>query len=1080
MNHPQLSERAQRAHLLRDKIDRILAAGEGEFLPIWEPSAWKKVRSQPTTPAEPGEGVPLPPVEQGGEAPLPVEIIEEPAAEETPVVNPSISYAQPPSEAGAPGGSAGEPVVPAQAPAPASTGTPSTGSTAAASGTPFRLFHRREHPAVLAGTGKGAGSGGRGGRHAAEAAPGKKKRKGFFSSVFVRVLVVLLFVAVVLAIGLASFLVYRYYSIASALPDLSNLPAHASQFETTRIYDRNGGLLYEINDPATGKRTYVPLSKISPNVVAATLATEDKDFYTHPGFDALAILRALFQNYTSGEIVSGASTITQQLARNLLMTPEERSQQTVERKTTEIVMAAEITRRYSKDEIMELYLNEVYYGNLSYGIEAAAETYFNTTADKLDLAQAAFLAGLPQAPALYDVYTSRQPTLDRQQQVLLLMYQLSNERNCIRVNKAQTPVCVSAEQAAQAVKEVENLPFTAPQNVVRYPHWVNYIRFLLEQRYDPQTVYQSGFNVYTTLDPALQDQADQIVKEQVDSLAGHDATDGALVAIRPSTGEILAMVGSADFYNNAIAGQINMALAPRQPGSSIKPLTYVAAFEKGWTPATLIWDVPTDFPPSGDPNDTRPPYKPVNYDGVFRGPLTVRWALANSINIPAVKTLQFVGIYGQGGLIDMAKRLGITTLTRDDYGLSLTLGGGEVSLLEMTSAYGVFANGGVRVAPFAISRITDHNGNVVYEQQSQAQQVLRPEHAYLISSILSDNVARSPEFSANSPLNLPFPAAAKTGTTNDFRDNWTMGYTPDLAVGVWVGNADDSPMKDVTGITGAAPIWGKFMRAAVPLVTGGQTHDFTRPAGIVDKVICSVSGTEPSDACPSQRVEVFASDQPPLPKEDDLWQNVQIDTWTNALATSACAEFTKQELALNVTDPTAVAWIQNTQAGKDWAHKMGFQDPIFFKPTQTCQPGDPYPTLVFVGLQDGQTVTQSPLPVYLVANASDGFTSYRVEYGEGDDPQQWQTLVPDRSDPIAQPQKVADWDLSSLPPGEVTLRVTMQSTHNTSAEKRIHLNLAVPTPTPEPTATPTALPTPTSAGFPWPFGVFFPTSTPAR
>ena len=343
----------------------------------------------------------------------------------------------------------------------------------------------------------------------------------------------------------------------------------------------------------------------------------------------------------------GASTITQQLARNLLLSPEERVQRTYTRKAREIILAAEITRRYSKDEILELYLNENYYGNLAYGIEAAAETYFGKTADQLNLAEASFLAGLPQSPSIYDIYTNPEVTLTRHQQVLVLMFQLSlrtwlhpgQQQRCSRsVLHRQMPPMLPTKS--------KPIPFRPPIIEIRYPHWVNFVREQLEEQYDPQTIYRSGFTIYTTLDPNLQDTAQHIVTEQVAALIDKNAHNGALVAIKPSTGEILAMVGSADFYNEAIDGQVNMATSPtRQPGSSIKPINYVAAFEKGWTPATLIWDVPSEFPPSGDPNDPREPYKPVNYDDRFHGPVTVRTALANSFNVPAVKTLQFVGIY---------------------------------------------------------------------------------------------------------------------------------------------------------------------------------------------------------------------------------------------------------------------------------------------------------------------------------------------------------------------------------------------------------------------------------------------------
>ncbi|HLF75366.1 MAG TPA: transglycosylase domain-containing protein, partial [Anaerolineales bacterium] len=397
--------------------------------------------------------------------------------------------------------------------------------------------------------------------------------RGFIAALFGMVFVMLI---------IGSGLLYSYYSIARTLPSVEDLQARASQFETTRILDRNGNLLYEILDPTAGRRTYVTLDKISPALVAATIATEDKDFYNHPGFDPWAISRALWENYRTGGEGGGASTITQQLARALLLSPEERAQRTYSRKAREIILAAEITRRYSKDQILELYLNEIYYGNLAYGIEAAAETYFAKTANQLTLAEASFLAGLPQSPSVYDIYTNRDVTLVRQQQVLILMYGLSQANGCIEVSNSDVPVCVDEVAATNAANEMKNHVFISPNINTRYPHWVNFVRSELEKRYDAQTIYRSGFIVYTTLDPTLQDEAQRLVTDQIALLADKNAHNGALVAIKPSTGEILAMVGSPDFNNEAISGQINMADSPtRQPGSAIKPINYIAAFEKG-------------------------------------------------------------------------------------------------------------------------------------------------------------------------------------------------------------------------------------------------------------------------------------------------------------------------------------------------------------------------------------------------------------------------------------------------------------------------------------------------------------------
>jgi penicillin-binding protein 1C len=907
---------------------------------------------------------------------------------------------------------------------------------------------------------------------------------------FIRLVVLSLFVIIALVIGVVSFGLYQYSSLAATLPSVENLQANAAQFETTRILDREGNLLYEILDPNAGRRSYVPLDEISPYMVAAVVATEDSQFYSNPGYDLLAIARAFLQNYQEGEVVSGASTITQQIARILLFTPEERYQISARRKTREIMLAAQVNRNYTKEEILELYLNQVYFGNLAYGVEAAAESYFGTTADKLTLAQASFLTGLIQAPSVYDIFSNREATLGRQQQVLVLMVEASEEQGCIYVSNSPQAICVSPEDAGRAAAELTNYEFTPAYVQMRFPHWVNYIRSELERMYDPQTIYRSGFTVYTTLDPGLQRQAEDILYDQVTALADRRVSDGALVAIRPNNGEILAMVGSADFYNEEIDGQINMAVRPRQPGSSIKPLTYAAAFEKGWTAGTLIWDVESEFPPSGNPDDPRPPYEPVNYDERFHGPVTARAALANSYNVPAVKTLDYVRIYDdpttpqEDGLIAFSKRMGITTLTRDDYGLSLTLGGGDVTLLELTGAYATFANGGVRVPPVGILRIIDFRGETVYAFEApRGEQVIRAEHAYLITSILSDNVARTPAFGPNSALNLPFRVAAKTGTTNDFRDNWTLGYTPDIAIGVWVGNADYTPMENTSGLTGAAPIWNQFMQIAVQDLTGSQPTPFLPPVGIMERVVCTVSGAEPSEWCPSHSTEIFASDQPPLPKEQDLWRKVWVDSYSLELASAACPEYAIDKLGLSVNDPWGREWLQETSAGKKWAKSMGFEeDELFFIPEESCTADSPRPILALTDPSEGASINTSPLAIFGKAAGTANFKRWELHYGSGYDPDSWKKIASDQT-PHEQPDKLVDWELEELPNGPVTLRLTVFSTTGGKADVRLHLSINLPTPTPTatPTSTPSPTPTPSSTSSPTPTVVptSIPTNTPS-
>jgi membrane carboxypeptidase/penicillin-binding protein PbpC len=586
------------------------------------------------------------------------------------------------------------------------------------------------------------------------------------------------------------------------------------------------------------------------------------------------------------------------------------------------------------------------------------------------------------------------------------------------------------------------LPVVSPNT---YPHWIGFVLSGIKSYFDLTTINRLKPTVYTTLDPVLQELAEDTLKLHMENLQDIRANSAAIVAIRPTTGEILAMVGSPDFFSEEIKGQINMTTSPRQPGTVIMPLTYLATFEKGWTASKLIWDVPSEFPPSGDPNDLRAPYIPVNYDRRFRGPVTVRAALANSYNIPAVKALQYVGIYDnpitpeEGGFLELARRLGITTLTSDQYGLSLTLGGGEVTLLELTSAYATLANGGMRLPHYGITRILDHKGEVVFDYQPPlGQQVIRPEHAFLISSILSDNDARTPAFGANSVLRLPFRAAVKTGTTNDFRDNWTLGYTPDLSVGVWVGNHDYTPMVNSTGLTGAAPIWADFMQAAMKYLRDENPSPTNRPETIVNKCICTISGTEPSEWCPTQTSEYFAKEQLPLPKEHDLWSMVPVDTWTGLRTSLFCNDFIEEKLFLNINDPDAINWIHGSEEGKLWANRMGFSLSESLIPTEECTGDTPRPQLSFLSPEEGETYQHSPLSIVVVANSSEDFRKVRLEYGLGLDPDSW-ILLFENTEPIHSPKEIYQWEFNQMPIGEFSLRIYMESSVGTYAEKRVIL-----------------------------------------
>jgi membrane peptidoglycan carboxypeptidase len=439
----------------------------------------------------------------------------------------------------------------------------------------------------------------------------------------------------------------------------------------------------------------------------------------------------------------------------------------------------------------------------------------------------------------------------------------------------------------------------------------------------------------------------------------------------------------------------------------------------------------------------------------------------------------------EDGLIPFARRLGVTSLPRPDYGLALTLGGGEVSLMELTSVFATFANEGRMMPVVAISKIVDHTGNVIYEYEPpNGTQVVRVEHAYLISDILADKNARIPMFGTNPVINLPFPAAVKTGTTNDFRDNWTVGYTPDLVVGTWVGNADYTPMGNTTGLTGAGPIWAQFMTFGINELMGGTPSPFVRPPGIIDRVICTISGSEPSEWCPQQRSEIFAADQPPQPQTEDLWKKVVVDTWTGLAVSEACRDFSEELFAANVSDPWAQRWLKDEPEGRAWASNLGFSTPLFFVPERACRADDPRPIITLTGIADGQNISVSPLEIRGMITATQHFEYYRIEWGRGPEPSEWEILVGDVRAPQETPDILYEWDLEDIEPGMITLKFYVHSTQDTFAEKLLRLNIQLPTPTPTATTTKTNTPsptaTPTQTMTPEPTETQAPTSTPTE
>ncbi len=684
---------------------------------------------------------------------------------------------------------------------------------------------------------------------------------------------------------------------------------------STKIVDRNGVVLYDIYEEE--RRTPVEIKEIPEYLKQAVVSIEDKNFYNHKGFDPIGMVRGVSRLFTRGR-AQGGSTLTQQLVKNRLLS----SERTVTRKIKEFLLATQIENRFSKDEILQMYLNEAPYGGTAWGVEAAVETYFGKSVGDLNLVESAFLAGLPQRPSVYSPYSNTpEAYIGRTQEVLRRM------REDGYINREQ-------EEAAR--DELNSLRFQDRNASFKAPHFVQYVQTILEERYGERIVEQGGLRVTTTLDFELQQKAQEIVANEIKEVASMGIGNGAAIVLDSKTGEILAMVGSKDFNAPDYDGQVNVTLARRQPGSSIKPIVYATALKEGYTASTMVMDVATKFPVTGQPD-----YEPVNYDGTFKGPIQMRYALANSINVPAVK---FVALVGVKDALQTAYELGIDSLEPTSellsrVGLSMALGGGEVKLIELTGAYGVFMNGGKKVESVAILKVEDADGKVLEETKpKEGKEVLKPEYAFLIADILSDNNARSDVFGINSLLNIPGrKVAVKTGTTNDKRDNWTVGGTPQVVVGVWVGNNDNSPMKQVaSGISGASPIWREILLAALE---GKPSEGFAVPSSIVTATVDSISGFRAHDDFPS-RTEYFVKGTEP--GDDPVHLKLKLCKSEGKLATEghiASGDFEEKEyLKFAENDPVSTDGVNRWQAGID-AWIAAHDDPRYHPPTDKCDGG---------------------------------------------------------------------------------------------------------------------------------------------
>lgn len=776
--------------------------------------------------------------------------------------------------------------------------------------------------------------------------------------------------------------IYSYYG--RDLPDPTVI-GQRWPAETTRIYARDGEtLLFELVDPQGGRRTVVPFERIPDLLKQATIAVEDADFYENPGVDLRGIVRALVLNMQAERVVSGGSTITQQLVRNVLLAPEERTRVSYERKLREAILAFRVSREYSKEQILGMYLNEIYYGNQAYGVEAAAQAYFGKHVWELDDAEATLIAGLPQSPTRLNPLTNLAGAKERQRIVLDLMV----KEGYLTRGRAD------AIYAAPLVFK----PLTSD---IAVPHFAFYVRQLLEERYGPDVLYRGGLRVVTTIDMVWQAEAQRIVRERVAELRERDATNAGVIVLSPEN-QVLAMVGSVDYDDPAIDGQVNVTLAPRQPGSALKPIVYAAAMQRGWTPATVIWDEPTEFRTADGA-----PYRPMNYDNAWHGPQRLRMALANSLNIPAVKALEFVGVET---FVDQARALGITTFEdRARFGLAMALGANEVRLLELTNVYSTFRNGGRWRAPVTVLKVTNSRGQVLEQASTDpGRQALGPHSeqiAYLLTHILSDNQARWFMFGRGNVMELADgrPAAVKTGTSNDWRDSWAIGYTPDVVVGVWVGNSDNTPMQEVAGSNGAGLIWRDLMEA---YHRGRPIRQFERPEGLVEATICADTGALAGEACPHPIQELFIAGTEPQTSDVTL-ATVRVGGDGSCLAASYTPPDQVREVTYTVYPPRF----------REWAISVGIPQP----PTTTCPPPAPRAgraVLAITAPRESATITMTQ--VFVLGSARG---AYRLDYGRGHDPSEW-TLITEGSGPIVD-SLLGVWNTDGLEPDNYTLRLSV-------------------------------------------------------
>lgn len=834
-----------------------------------------------------------------------------------------------------------------------------------------------------------------------------------------------------------------YTMITENLPSPEDVEAtfnNDETFQTTKIFDRTGKhLLYEVIDPNAGDRNWVAVADMPADLINATIAMEDKSFWNNPGFDIIGLVRA-FWNNLQGNPIQGASTITQQVVKNSVIPLEERAEKSYARKIKEVLIAIELTRRYDKNIILEWYLNTNFYGNLAYGVDAAARVYFDKSVSDLTLSEAATIVAIHQSPGLNP--------LDNPE--------LALDRRDVSLNRMVEEGYITTEEAKVAKAEVWQLPESEQRFDIQAPHFSMYVRGLLEERYGPEIVAGGGLRVYTTLDLDLNIQSECVIHTYLRILSGEDPAtviaeemalgceaaqylpdiparrigndynvkNSAVVVMRANTGEILSMIGSADYWNPEIAGEFNVAVdGTRQPGSSFKPFTYVTFLEQGHNAAHMFLDVRQAF----SQGDGMAPYVPENYSRNYHGPASLRSSLARSLNIPAVEAMSIAGI---DNVLRTAHKMGITTLEKSlqHYGLSLTLGGGEVKLIDMVYAFSVFANNGTmygepiteaearpgfrELNPVAILRVEDRNGQILEQyEQAESRQILEARLAYLITDILSDRYARLPAFGTPNALELANerPAAAKTGTTNDFTDNWTVGYTADYVAGVWMGNKDPYDyMINTPGSYGAAFIWHAVMEYTNK---DDPITAFTEPEGLEVFAVCSVSGLKLNEHC-AAKYEIMIPGTEPT-EVDNLHQVFPINRETGKLATIHTPLELVEHKVYIILPPEAQDWIDSLAEDRR---------AVYVPPSE-------YDTINGSGQSQAEVAVVSPLAyayvggvVPVMGNARGNLAFYRLVFGRGVNPGEWMQIGPDHGNQVDN-NLLENFDTTSLDDGLYTLQL---------------------------------------------------------